>query len=46
MFIKHYSERKRAILIVQVDDIILTGDYLEEIKHLKYVLAQDLRLKI
>lgn len=35
MFIKISPEGKKAIMIVYVDDIILTGDHLEEIKSLK-----------
>ena len=45
MFVKHSPEGKRAIMIVYVDDIILTGDYLEEIQHLKCVLAQEFEIK-
>ena len=43
MFIKHSSKGKRA-LMMHVDDIILT-DYLEEIKYLKGVLAQEFEIK-
>ena len=45
MFIKCSSEGKRAIMIVYVDDIILTGDHMEEIKSLKDVLAQEFEIK-
>jgi len=45
MFYKHSKEGKIAILIVYVDDIILTGDDLDELKRLKNVLANDFEIK-
>ena len=45
MFINHSAEGKRAIIIVYVDDIILTGDHVEQIKHLRDVLAQEFEIK-
>ena len=45
MFIKHSSNGKRAIMIVYVDDIILTGDYFEEIKYLKEILGREFEIK-
>ena len=45
MFIKCNQEGKRAILIVYVDDIILTGDNSEEIDCLKKLLAQEFEIK-
>ncbi|KAH9650093.1 protein kinase domain-containing protein [Citrus sinensis] len=45
MFYKHSIEGKLAVLIVYVDDIILTGDDLVEICRLKKVLARDFEIK-
>ena len=45
MFLKTAKKGKRAILIVYVDDIILTGDYVEEISSLKKYLAQEFEIK-
>lgn len=45
MFIKSASTGKKAIMIVYVDDIILTGDHVEELKHLKDVLAKEFEVK-
>ena len=45
MFVKHSSSGKRAILIVHVDDIILTGDHDEEILELKNFLAKQFEIK-
>ena len=42
---KQSPESKKSILIVYVDDIVLTGDYEEEIKTLKKVLAQEFEVK-
>lgn len=45
MFVKHSSSGKKAILIVYVDDIILTGDHDEEILKLKRFLAKEFEIK-
>ena len=45
MFIKSSREGKRAIMIVYVDTIILTGDYVEEIVNLKQFLAREFEIK-
>lgn len=45
MFIKHSLDGKRSILIVYVDDIILTGDWLDEITCLKDVLGREFEIK-
>ena len=37
-FFKHSQHGKKTILIVYVDDIILTGDDIEEIERLKKIL--------
>ncbi|KAI9177820.1 hypothetical protein LWI28_019702 [Acer negundo] len=45
LFFKHSSEGKKAILIVYVDDIILTGDDEKELKRLKELLASEFEIK-
>lgn len=45
LFVKHSPERRVAILIVYVDDIILTGDYEQEINILKDLLAKEFEIK-
>ncbi len=45
MFYKHSKEDKIAILIVYVDDIILTGDDSVELKKLKERLADEFEIK-
>lgn len=45
MFYKHSSERRVAILIVYVDDIILTGDDVFELDRLKKALAREFEIK-
>ena len=45
MFTRHSEDGKRTILIVYVDDIILTGDNLVEIERLKKVLATEFEVK-
>lgn len=45
MFYKHSIEGKLAVLIVYVDDIILTGDDLVEICRLKKLFARDFEIK-
>lgn len=44
-FVKHSSERKIAILIVYVDDIILTGDNEDELFKLETLLAKEFETK-
>ncbi|KAF5950166.1 hypothetical protein HYC85_012159 [Camellia sinensis] len=45
MFIKHFNDGKIAILIVFVDDIILTGDNVTEMDRLKKSLALEFEIK-
>ena len=45
MFTKHSPSGKLAILIVYVDDIVLTGDFDEEIPRIKGVLAKEFEIK-
>ena len=45
LFIKKSGNGKITILIVYVDDIIVTGDDLEEIEKLKKQLAKELEIK-
>lgn len=45
MFYKHSTKGKIAVLIVYVDDIILTGDDIEELARLKKKLAEDFEIK-
>ena len=45
LFFKHSSEGKKAILIVYVDDIIMTGDDSQELERLKKLLANEFELK-
>lgn len=45
LFIKRSTEGKTTILIVYVDDIIVTGDCEEEIRSLKVFLAQEFEIK-
>ena len=45
MFYKHSSEGKITILIVYVDDIILTGDDCGEMNRLKKRLAEEFEIK-
>lgn len=45
LFIKHSSDGKIAILIVYVDDTILTGDFEDEMTKLKKFLAQEFEIK-
>ncbi|KAK2965913.1 hypothetical protein RJ640_005329 [Escallonia rubra] len=42
---KHSTDGKIAILIVYVDDIILTGDDTAEIERLKQCLASEFEIK-
>ena len=45
LFIKHFSSGKVTTLIVYVNDIIVTGDDLGEIKQLKQRLAKEFEIK-
>ena len=45
MFYKHNRQGKVAILIVYVDDIVLTGDDNEELERLKKRLAAEFEIK-
>nr|CAA36616.1 unnamed protein product [Solanum tuberosum] len=45
MFTRHSLEGKTTVLIVYVDDIILTGDDVVEIKNLKERLASEFEIK-
>ena len=45
LFVKFSSDKRRAILIVYVDDIILTGDYKEELESLKHYLSKEFEIK-
>ncbi|KAL5776979.1 hypothetical protein ACOSP7_009905 [Xanthoceras sorbifolium] len=45
MFIKHSSVGKIAVIIVCVDDTVLTGDYEEEIPRIKTVLTKECEIK-
>lgn len=46
MFLKHSSTAKKAILMLYVDDIVLTGEYDEEIKRLKSLLVKEFEIKV
>ena len=45
MFYKHLVDGKIVILIVYVDDIILTGDDIDGLEKLKRVLANEFEVK-
>ena len=45
LFVKFSTEKKIAILIVYVDDIILTDDFDEELQILKQHLARKFEIK-
>lgn len=45
MFYKHSKEGRMAVLIVYVDDIILTGDDVFELDRLKKALAREFEIK-
>ena len=45
LFVKHSTEGKITIIIVYVDDIILTGDNEYEISNLKMCLAHEFEIK-
>ena len=45
IFYKHLNEGKVVILIVYVDDIVLTGDDCNELEKLKGKLAEEFEIK-
>ena len=45
MFAKHLGSRGVTTLLVYVDEITVTGDYVREIKELKKCLAQEFEIK-
>ncbi|XP_020218570.1 uncharacterized protein LOC109801843 [Cajanus cajan] len=45
MFVKHSVEGKVALFIVYVDDIVITGNDYDQIKHLKGILAKEFEVK-
>ena len=45
LFIKHFDHGKITALLVYVDDIIITGDNMEEIEVLKKCLAKEFEVK-
>ena len=45
MFVKFSPEKKVAILIVYIDDIILTGNYEDELTRMKKSLAREFEIK-
>ena len=45
MFLKHGKEDKLAVFIVYVDDIILTGNDIDEIERLKMLLTKEFETK-
>lgn len=45
LFVKLSSDKRIAILIVYVDDIILTGNYKEELARLKSFLSEEFEIK-
>lgn len=45
LFVKHCTSGKKTVLIIYVDDIILTEDHIEEIQKLKAFLATKFEIK-
>lgn len=45
MFVKHSMERKVALFIVYVDEVVITRKYYDQIKHLKGLLAKEFEVK-
>ena len=45
LFVKHFPEGKLAIIIIYVDDIILTGNHEEKIDLLKKLLTKEFEIK-
>ena len=46
MFYKHSREGKIVVLLVYVDDIILTGENSLELERLKKALTHEFKIKI
>lgn len=44
MFYKHLAKGKTAVLTLYMDNIILTGDDIEELARLKEKLAEDFEI--
>ena len=44
MFVK-IERKRRCILIVYVDDIILTGDHVDEMSRIKLALGKEFEVK-
>ena len=45
LFVKKSTKGERSILIMYIDDIIVTGDYLEEMADLKKILVREFEIK-
>ena len=45
LFVKYSEDKKITILIVYVDDIIVTGDNFEEIKRIKQMMEKEFEVK-
>lgn len=45
LFVKHSTSGRLTVLIVYVDDIVLTGNNEEEINHLKNLLSKEFEIK-
>lgn len=45
LFIKHSAQGRITVLIVHVDDIILTGNFCEEMTRLKHLLSREFEIK-
>ncbi|XP_062114469.1 uncharacterized protein LOC133825558 [Humulus lupulus] len=45
LFVKHLGSGKIAVLIVYVDDIIITGNHIEEINSIKEMLGKEFEVK-
>lgn len=45
LFIKHSADEKLKVLIVYVDDIVLTGNHEQKMAHLKLLLSKKFEIK-
>ena len=45
LVIKHFTDGKIIVLIVYVDDIVLTGNHEEEMRRLKLLLSKEFEIK-
>ena len=45
LFVKHSSNKRVTVLIVYVDDIILTGDDFNEMEEIKRLMAMEFEIK-